>query len=58
MLLLINADIYYIVLTYGEHGSVIVAAGLSLAFVLVTLVAIGESRVLKATVFSRVTEIY
>jgi len=46
------------VLTYGEHGSVIVAAGLSLAFLLVTLVAIGESRVLKATVFSRVTEIY
>ena len=46
------------VLTYGEHGSVIVAAGLSLAFLLVTLVAIGESRVLKATAFSRVTEIY
>lgn len=40
------------VLTYGEHGSVIVAAGLSLAFLLVMLVGIGELEFLRQQFFS------
>lgn len=40
------------VLTYGEHDSVVVAAGLSLAFLLVMLVGIGELEFLLRQLFS------
>jgi hypothetical protein len=48
------------VLTYGEHGSLTVAAGLSLALLLVMLVGIGELEFLRQLFFflSRVTNTY
>ena len=40
------------VLAYGEHGSVMIAAGLSLAVLLVMLVGIGELEFFRQLFFS------